>query len=181
MVNVGVILLGPIQYMMERAAELLEVKTKLVVSAAASVLRARQSAELLHTRSRQIMGKDLLRHLSSVDDEHIKQLTELRAQGRPSIVQGTASGSSAATTVSPALCLQPDKADSDIMPDDKSPQSQPPQPGDIAEAMRPIFRGQQYNEESETDEQLCQENQQLRLQLETMRGGLELDMKIAFV
>ena len=85
MVNIGVLLTNPIQFVMEKAAELIEAKAELAVFAAASALRVRQSAEVVHTRSRQILGKDLSRQLSTVDDKHMEELKNLSSHDLSSL------------------------------------------------------------------------------------------------
>ena len=128
MLNVGVMLSGPIQYIMEKTAGLIEVQAKLVVFAAASALQVRQSAEVVREASRrlsrQIMVRNPSRQLSSVDDKHIKRLTTELPSRRPSLLQSSVAQdtvtASAMATVPAAQSLQPDHwADSDIVSKDK--------------------------------------------------------------
>ena len=197
-VNVGVILSGPIQFAMDNAAELLKAKAKLAVFAAASALRARQSAELVHTRSRQIMRRDLSRQLSSVDEDHIRKLTSNITSRQLSSLQTSNSqdtlpaSSSSVTTVLAAQILQPDHdGDTYIVPGHKHDHPHLPLPGNLAQDTRPMLQDQRFDEEHKTDYKhqlnaLREEKQLPRQQLEIMHGSLECSaevggVKVAFI
>ena len=108
-VNVGVILSAPIQFIMDRAAKLLETKAKLSTFAAAAALRASQSA-IVRQRSRQLFGQDRSQRFPSADQDHIVQGTsELSSQRSSSLIEPKvrpASSAGAESTAHPAAILQ---------------------------------------------------------------------------
>jgi hypothetical protein len=138
-VNIGVLLTSPIQFIMEKAAELIEAKAELAVFAAASALRVRQSAEVVHTRSRQILGRDLWQ-LSTVNDKHLEELKNLSSRDVASLRARLTSSVSISPTGMRKACSRIDG------PAGGPANPQPPPPGDNVPAMRPKLRGQQFDD-----------------------------------
>ena len=135
-VNIGVMFTSPIQFIMEKAAELIEAKAELAAFTAASALRARQSADVVHARSRQILGRNLSRQLSSVNDKHMEELADLPSRNMSSLRSRSA--------LSPGL--QQGCVANITEPANKPDDPNPSPPGDEVPIMRPKLRGQQFND-----------------------------------
>ena len=104
--NVGVILSGPIQFILNQAARLLEAKAKFSAFAAASALRARQSIITMSQQSRRLFGKNRSQQLPSSEQDHTLQGTPLWSSSL--IVQevGTSSSAGVESTGNPEAHLQ---------------------------------------------------------------------------
>ena len=154
-VNIGVLLTSPIQFIVEKAGELIEAKAELAVFAAASALRVRQSAEVVHTRSRQILGRDLSRQLSTVNDKHMEELETLPSRDLSSLRSRMTSSVSISPTgfqqhaqppTGVCMSLQQECVASIDGPAGEPANPHPSPPGDIVAAMRPKLRGQQFDD-----------------------------------
>ena len=73
--NVGVILSGPIQFILDQAAGLLEAKAMLSAFVAASALQARRSTSIMRQQSRRLFGKDHSEQLPSAEQGQTMQDT----------------------------------------------------------------------------------------------------------
>ena len=154
MVNIGVLLTSPIQFIVEKAGELIDAKAELAVFAAASALRVRQSAEVVHTRSRQILGRDLWQ-LSTVNDKHMEELKTLPSRDLSSLRSRMTSSVSSSPTgfqqhaqppTGVCMDLQQECVASIDGPAGEPANRHPSPPGDNVAAMRPKLRGQQFDD-----------------------------------
>ena len=108
------ILSAPIQFILVRTTELLEVKAKLSTLAAVLVLRAQKSATNLHQQSRRLFDKDRSQQFASVGKDHIMQGTaELSSQRSSALIDQEvrpASSAGVRSTAHPAANSQANTA-----------------------------------------------------------------------
>ena len=108
--NIGVLVSGPIQFVLDETVALLEVKSQLRAFAAASALRARQSGTIVRQQSRRLFGQTRSCQLPSADQNRTMEGTAELSSQRPSplTVQELRPASSASldSTLHPVASLQ---------------------------------------------------------------------------
>ena len=144
-INVGVIFSGPIQFFMEKMAEVLEVKSKIAAVTAALALRLHQSAAVMRTRSTKVTGSDLSGQLASVGDDHIEELVQLSTCHESSFQYRRKKVAELASTSASADQILQHGRDDDLSIASERPDDHPhlSSPCDNTQTTRPTLPGQQ--------------------------------------